>query len=603
MNNIVAALSVDTSSYRPTIAGTVHKKFVKTPQKLRSKGIGCFIGIRKIDLNRLNCETMVARPKQAKAEEERSAFTFLKSRFGDGCTSGENVCVGSGNLRMNDDLCSGDELKRYEERDDSLRGLSTSRSHKNSRESPQEEGVKDSGIEVHVDLSFEEHEHDLAYVSKKMQMLETSTSEDVVFITPVDSSEPEPILCDTKHMVGSNQAEEDLSPCASRASKSDTDESEASSDGASDVNENLPPLKDDFKALDKIDTKIAPPRRTSPARSRAPISKSKEKSKRGSEKSNHAKQSDSVKLSQDRSLESLSADFSVSTKTTRNTKKTTSMVEDQKEVILSVPKEPLYQDRSLASMSADFPVPTNTPTVVERSSSMEDDMKRVISPVPKDALSFSDSASFSFADELSEILDTSSLPASRRRSPRKKNRVPCHDRLYHSNKVHARQEEGRLRREAIARASAKKRELPVFSDETIPLSKATDFYKKSMKQRFEKERKLAEKKQAAEDERERAIPKFNETIPFANASDFYKKSMRKAHRMKEKIEDKKIAAAQKEEEVICHGKGAGTVPLSQAGNFYKKSVKWAILEERRRALSARERKSNYEPLYKFNLMK
>ena len=62
-----------------------------------------------------------------------------------------------------------------------------------------------------------------------------------------------------------------------------------------------------------------------------------------------------------------------------------------------------------------------------------------------------------------------------------------------------------------------------------------------------------------------------------------------------------MEAEKRIDEHRIHGKNCGTVSRSHAGDFYKRSVKRAIEEETKRALAARERKSNYEPLYKFNL--
>jgi hypothetical protein len=588
MTKKVAKGSVDNPSQGHQTTFTAHKKLTHFPAK---------IGSRRRAVEKSNIHTvdkMVAPPQQIN-EGERSAFAFLRDKWevGRGCTSGENVCVGNGTLRMNLDLLGNNELcsesdledNHVEKRDDHLqdhdscagRGLQKNR----GRDSSQEEHVKDLGIEVRVDMSFDEHEHDLAYISKKMQMLETRTSDDVVTITPVESNEQETLrngknnIAPLKAYQDTMQLEQDLSICTSKDNNCDTQGSlsqciKANDDNSSNVNENLPPSnQENFRK--KIESTVAA------APTNVPACISVDDAHRTTSKGKSKTMNDHLNTKTQLACERLY----------------------QRE------NEKRQRAQSLKSMSADFPISTKTPRKVPQIASMVENMKRVSMPFSKDTLSSSVSTSFSFTDELSDIQESESLPVTnRRKSSRKKNMVTCH-RLYNSSKVLSRQEEGRQRRDAIARAISKRRELPVFSDETVPLSKASEFYKKSMKMKFEKERRLEEMKQAAVEKREKSIPKFNETIPLSHAADFYKKSMRKAHKMKERIEDKKLAAAKakSEDEVTFPGKVVGTVPLSHASDFYNKSVRWAILEERRRALSARARKSDYEPLYKFNLMK
>ena len=603
-----------------------HNKFFRriSSQIAQGKGIerANIDTVEKIHCSRYN---MVA-PVEGK-NQEASPLTYLKDKWevGGGCAGDGNGCVGAETLHM----CDVNELQdfRTDNREDDLSNDGTFSTDKRC-DASQEEDVKDSGIELRVDLSDHEdengHEDDLAYVTKKIQMLETSTSDDVVTTIAVESSEQK-----LEFFRGVRSAEKEASMNKEDASV----HLESSSPEEDDDETYLPPISKNVKvfAITASDDEIQP----DDQHLSIAASKSNSSGLEGSfSESMEGTVSTNPQDNENRPPSSQGTTFNTQEKIdTKKAKKVTISIDPTprqrgskvKPKIMKVHQtikskvacersQKLDQEEKPKAFNTNFyalPLPKTFRSVPKPSTTSEEEK-----PVPTSSLeqpSISDESSNSCCtDELSDILDyapsTSSAQISQgKRTAQKKNArkvAAASSRLYNSSKVSSLQEEGRKRREAIAKASAKKKELPVFSDETVPLSQASDFYKKSMKKRFEKERKLEEKKQAAVDEREKNIPKFNETIPVSQASEFYKKSMRKAHEMKERIEDKRVAAAKSEDDAIYPGKGAtGTVPLSHASDFYHKSVRWAILEERRRALAASDRKTSYEPLYKFNLMK
>ena len=100
-----------------------------------------------------------------------------------------------------------------------------------------------------------------------------------------------------------------------------------------------------------------------------------------------------------------------------------------------------------------------------------------------------------------------------------------HNRLFYGcSKVRNIQKEGIQRREAIAKANAKRNQVPQADDKTLPLSKAADFYKRCMTQRFERDVHLMEERRKAD----LKVPKpVRRSIPLSRAGDFYKKSMKR----------------------------------------------------------------------------
>lgn len=67
----------------------------------------------------------------------------------------------------------------------------------------------------------------------------------------------------------------------------------------------------------------------------------------------------------------------------------------------------------------------------------------------------------------------------------------------------------------------------------MPISQAADFYKRSLNMKFEKERRLREKKKDAAEEKEKGIPK-PKTIPISRACDFYERSRKMAFALEER---------------------------------------------------------------------
>ncbi len=558
--------------------------------------------------------------------QEVSPLTYLKDKWeiGGGCSGDENVCVGTETLHM----CDVNELQdfRTDNREDDLSNDGTFSTDKRC-DASQEEGVKDSGIEMRVDLSDHEdeneHEDDLAFVTKKIQMLETSTSDDVVTTVAVESSDQK-----LEFFRGVRSAEKEAS-----MNKEDASVHIESPSAEEDDETYLPPISKNVQvfAITASDDEIQPDdQHLSISASKSDSSElegSFSESMEGTVSTNPQDNENRPPSSQGTTI---NTQEKIDTKKTRKVTISIDPTPRQRESkvkpkIMKVHQtikskvacersQKLDHEETPKAYNTNFyalPLPKKFRSVPKPSTASEEENSVPTSSLEQPSIS-DESSNSSYTDELSDILDyapsTSSPQISQGKQTAQKKSArkvaSASSRLYNSSKVSSLQEEGRKRREAIAKASAKKKELPVFSDETVPLSQASDFYKKSMKKRFEKERKLEEKKQAAVDEREKNIPKFNETIPVSKASEFYKKSMRKAHEMKERIEDKRVAAAKSEDGAIYLGQGAtGTVPLSQASDFYHKSVRWAILEERRRALTARDRQSSYEPLYKFNLMK
>jgi hypothetical protein len=139
------------------------------------------------------------------------------------------------------------------------------------------------------------------------------------------------------------------------------------------------------------------------------------------------------------------------------------------------------------------------------------------------------SISFELTYSTSKKISSDSSKTSKRRNDETLDRL-----FYDCNKVRAIQTEGKQRREAIARASATKRQVPEYTkSRTMPISQAADFYKRSLNMKFEKERRLREKKKDAAEEKEKGIPK-PKTIPISRACDFYERSRKMAFALEER---------------------------------------------------------------------
>ena len=516
---------------------------------------------------------------QINRDEESNAFSFLKQKWEasrNGNLLDQNVCVGSGQLHLNLELlhnnvctghglrnnaCTGQGFNNHQSVDKaSIKPESVSAQSASSFEGL----IQDAGIEVNV----------VDDISHKMQILETSISDDIVTLTPLPSED----LSHCTRKTSNSTLKKELVYSApkimvtrpSSATSATTVISGASSQPASDCDENSPPVMYKKHMVQIIKADQAPPvlhnkhnvqiikvEPALPPRQKLVL---EPRSHKKNEQFDAFERLYRNRTSTKKQMPSISMDgkIEIDSRSTIDT-------------LPGVSKSASYSERMKQSSSIDLDNTTRCSSVSSDSSSQENRGPKV------------------------------------RRSNRSRGRtnggpprVPIHERLYGTSK--ARQEEGKQRREAIAAAAAKRKEIPDFSEKTIPLSRAADFYHKSIKEAQEREERLAKLKEDAEKEKLKASQLLStETVPLAHASDFYQKSIKKAHQMEERLHSKKVEAEKRIDEHMIHGKNCGTVSRSHAGDFYKRSVKRAIEEETKRALAARERKSNYEPLYKFNL--
>ena len=515
---------------------------------------------------------------QINQDEESNAFSFLKQKWEasrNGDLLDQNVCVGSGQHHLNLDLlhnnvctgqglqnnvCTGQGFNHHQSVDKpSIVPESVSAQSASSFEGL----IQDAGIEVNV----------VDDISHKMQILETSRSDDIVTLAPLPSED----LSHCTRKASNSTLKKELVYSApkiivtrpSSATSATTVISSASSQPASDSDENSPPVMynkhmvqiikaDQAPVLyNKHNVQIIKVEPALPPRQKLVLEPRSQKKK---EQFDAFERLYRNRTSTKKQMPSISMDGNIEI--------------DSRSTIDTLPrvsKSASYSERMKQSSSIDLDNTTRCSSVSSDSSSQENRVPKV---------------------------------RRRNRSRSRTNggppRVPIHERLYGTSK--ARQEEGKQRREAIAAAAAKRKEIPDFSENTIPLSRAADFYHKSIKEAQEREERLAKLKEDAEKEKLKASQLLSaETVPLAHASDFYQKSIKKAHQMEERLHSKKVEAEKRIDEHRIHGKNCGTVSRSHAGDFYKRSVKRAIEEETKRALAARERKSNYEPLYKFNL--
>lgn len=492
--------------------------------------------------------------QQSNGEEERTAFAFLRAKWEEGTTGNENACVGSQKFHLLDEnACVGspklhldlDMLhnnacvssgtkKQFQE--NTSEGTTASAS-----ESASSEGSgRDSGIEVHMKELIEDLSHKM-----ELQLLQTSTSDDdVITLTPVIT----PVQS------------EDISLATTKASNSTIQKRisvrnrkiQRSLSNDTVTNENVPPpiKHSSLKQLNNYKASTSAPRNKAVLQSRS---------------------SAAQKGVYDRIYQ----------------------------VVLEKNRPRSTGRMNLTSGSNIHELSSNDiPLQVQKSSSYAGAEERKKRPgITKSAsLTSVMTASSSELQEVKPERPRRTRTQRRGARTRAKSRPPIYERLYGKSK--ALQEEGKQRREKIAEAAAKRKEIPDFSDNTIPLSQADNYYKKSIKEMAERERRLEQKKLEAEKEREKDIIILKETIPLSHAADFYQKSMKKAHAMEERIHDKRAANSKREDAEMIHS--GGIISRSRACDFYKKSVKRAIAEETKRAKMAEEKKVIYEPLYKFN---